>query len=68
MLGIKKTHQVLADGLLVFNVEGMPINVNKLDPFKEHLVAVSYAVQSSHQLHGQSPAQLLFGCDMFLPV
>ena len=47
----------------------MPINVNEDNPFDEYLTAVSYAIRSSyHQTHGHSPAQLVFGRDMFSPV
>jgi hypothetical protein len=66
---LERVHQVLADGLLTFDLEGTPIDENNEDPFEEYLSAVSYALRSSyHQAHGHSPAQLIYGRDMFLPV
>ena len=63
---LEQIHQVLADGLVTFDLENKPIDVNIDDSFDEHLTAVSYAIRSSyHQTHGHSPAQLLFGRDMF---
>jgi hypothetical protein len=41
-------HQVLADGLLTFDLEGTPIEEDNDDPFKEYLSAVSYALRSSY--------------------
>ena len=59
---LERVHQVLSDGLLVFDLEGTPIDVDEPDPFEEYLAAVSYAIRSSyHQSHGHSPAQLVFG-------
>ena len=66
---LERIHQVLADGMITFDLENKPIDVNKDDPFDEYLTAVSYAIRSSyHQTHGLSPAQLVFGRDMFSPV
>ena len=66
---LERIHQVLADGLVTFDLENTPIDVNEDDPFDEYLTAVSYAIRSSyHQTHGHSPAQLVFGRDMFSPV
>ena len=66
---LERIHQVLADGLVTFDLEGTPIDEDNEDPFDEYLTAVSYAIRSSyHQSHGHSPAQLVFGRDMFLPV
>ena len=62
-------HQVLADGLVTFDFEGTPIDLDEEDLFDEYLIAVLYAIRSSfHQPHGHSPAQLVFGQGMFLPV
>ena len=62
-------HQVLADGLVTFDLEGTHIDVNKEDPFDEYLTVVSYATRSSyHQSHGHSPAQLVFGRHIFSSV
>ena len=66
---MERIHQVLADGLVTFDLEGTPIDVNEEGPFEEYLSVVSYAIRLSyHQLHGHSPAQLVFGRDMFSPV
>jgi hypothetical protein len=66
---LERIHQVLADGLLTFDLEGTPIDEENDDPFEEYLSTVSYALRSSyHQAHGHSPAQLIYGRDMFLPV
>ena len=61
-----RIHQVLAEGLVTFDLEGTHIDEDKEDPFGEYLTAVSYAIRSSyHQSHGHSPAQLVFGRDTF---
>ena len=66
---LERVHQVLADGLLTFDLEGTLIDEDNDDPFEEYLSAVSYALRSSyHQAHGYSPAQLIYGRDMFLPI
>ena len=66
---LERIHQVLADGLRAFDLEGTPIDLEENDPFEQYLSAVSYAIRSAfHQSHGHSPAQLVFGRDMFLPV
>ena len=66
---LERTHQVLADGLVTFDLEKKPIGVYKDDPFDEYLTAVSYAIRSSyHQTHGHSPVKLVFGRDIFPPV
>ena len=66
---LERIHQVLADGLVTFDLEGTPIDEDNEDPFDEYLTAVSYAIRSSyHQSHGHSPAQLVYGRDMFSPV
>ena len=66
---LERIHQVLADGLVTFDLENKPIDVNEDDPFDEYLTAVSYTIRSSYyQTHGHSPAQLVFGRDMFSPV
>ena len=51
------------------DLENKPIDVNEDDPFDEYLTVVSYAIRSSyHQTHGHSPAQLVYGRNMFSPV
>ena len=65
---LERIHQVLGDGLVTFDLENKPIDVNKNDPF-DGLTAASYAIRSSyHQTHGYSPARLAFRRDMFSPV
>ena len=45
------------------------IDPNDDNPFEEYLTAVAYTICSAyHQMHGHSPAQLIYGRDMFLPV
>ena len=42
---------------------------DKNNPFKEYLASAAYAIRASfHASHGQSPAKLVFGRDMFMPV
>jgi hypothetical protein len=42
---LENIHQVLADGLLTFDLKGTPINEGKDDPFEECLSAVSSALR-----------------------
>ena len=64
---LERIHQVLADGLRAFDLDGAEIDPDDDDPFDEYLSSVSYAIRSSyHQTHGFSPAQLVFGRDMFI--
>ena len=66
---LERIHQVLADGLVTFDLEGKQIEEDEEDPFDEYLTVVSYAIRSLyHQSHGHSPAQLVFGRDMFSAV
>jgi hypothetical protein len=66
---LERIYQVIADGLLTFDLEGTPIDEDKDDLFEEYLSAVSYTLRSSyHQAHGHSPAQLICSRDMFLPI
>ena len=41
---LEQKHQVLADSLVTFDLEGTPIDLDKEDPFNEYLTAVSYAI------------------------
>ena len=62
-------HQVIIDGLVTFDLDNKPIDVNEGKPFDKYLPAVSYVIRSLyHQTHGHSPDQLFFGRDMFFPV
>jgi len=64
---LERIHQVLADGLRAFDLDGAEISPEDDDPFDEYISSVSYAIRSAyHQTHGFSPAQLVFGRDMFL--
>ena len=58
----ERVHQVLGDCLRSFDL-------NPKDPFDKFLTAAAYAIQSAcHTTLGYSPAQLVFGRDMFMPV
>jgi hypothetical protein len=62
-------HQVLRDCLVIFDLENTPIDSDNQDSFDEYLSSVACAIRSLyHQSHGHSPAQLVFGRDMFSPV
>lgn len=64
---LERIHQVLGDGIRVFDLENTPIDPDEDDPFDDHLSSVVYAIRSSyHQTHGHSPSQLVFGKDVFL--
>ena len=66
---LERIHQVLADGLVTFDLEGTHVNRNEEDSFDKYLTVVSYTIRSSyHQSHDHSPAQLIFGRDMLSPV
>ena len=66
---LERIHQVLAEGLRAFDLDNKEIAEDNDDPFEEYLSAVAYAIRAAyHQTHGHSPAQLVFGRDMFLPV
>ena len=62
---LERVHQVLGDCLRSFNfLEQNKLNPN--DPFEEFLTAAAHAIQSAHHTTlGYSPAQLIFGKDMF---
>ena len=60
---------MLAEGLCAFNLDNKAINTEDDGSFEEYLTVVVYAICSAyHQTHGHSPAQLVFGQDIFLPV
>ena len=66
---LERNHQVLADCLRSFNLEKGTINDMDEDSFEEYLAAAAISIQCSyHQTHDHSPAQLVFGRDMFMPV
>ena len=64
---LEQTHQVLIGGLIIFNT--LSIHLEELYPFGEYLTFVSYTIRPLyHQLHGHSPAQLVFRRDIFCTV
>ena len=64
---LERVHQVLGDSLRALNLEEKDLHPQ--DPFEEFLTAAAYAIRSSyHSTLGYSPAQLVFGRDMFMPV
>ena len=42
---LERIHQVLADGLVMFDLDNKPIDVNEDDPFDEYLTAVLYTIR-----------------------
>ena len=66
---LERIHQILADCLRTFELEDKEIGSTNADPFEEHLAQAAYAIRSGfHATHGLSPAELVFGRNMFLPV
>ena len=64
---IERVHQVLGDNLRTFDLE--KADLTGPEPFEEFLTATAYAIRSAyHTTLGYSPAQLVFGRDMFMPV
>ena len=64
---LERVHQVLGDCLRSFNLDQRDLHPN--DPFEEFLTAAAYAICSAyHTTLGFSPAQLVFGRDMFMPI
>jgi len=64
---LERVHQVLGDCLRAFNLENKDLDPQ--DPFEEFLTAAAYVIRSAHpSTLGHSPAQLVFGRDMFMPV
>lgn len=64
---IERVHQVLGDMLRTFELEKQELNEN--DPWSEFLSAAAYAIRSTyHTTLEATPAQLVFGRDMLLPV
>ena len=61
---------MLGDSLRSFDLlDNKDINPEDDDPFDEYITAVAYAICCAyHRTHGNSPGQLVFGQDMFLPV
>ena len=64
---LERVHQVLGDCLRSFDLDNQ--NVNPKAPFDEFLTAAAYAIRCAyHTTLGFSPAQLVFGRDMFMPI
>jgi hypothetical protein len=64
---IERIHQVLGNALRTFELEERELDES--NPWDEFLTATAYAIRSTHHTTLQaSPAQLVFGRDMFLPV
>jgi hypothetical protein len=60
-------HQVLGNALRNFELEERELD--KTNPWDEFLTAAAFAIRSTHHTTLQaSPAQLVFGRDMFLPI
>ena len=66
---LEQIHQVLQDCLVTFKLDDKEIPEDEDDPFEEYLASAAYAIRASfHASHGHSPAELVFGRDMFMPV
>jgi hypothetical protein len=64
---IERVHQVLANALRSFELEERELD--STNPWDEFLTAAAFAIRSTHHTTlGASPAQLVYGRDMFLPV
>jgi len=64
---VERVHQVLADMLRTFKLEEQELDEN--DPWSPFLAAASFAIRSTyHTTLGATPAQLIFGRDMLLPI
>ena len=64
---IERVHQVITDALRTFELEER--NLNEKDPWTPFLQAACFAIRSTyHTTLGATPAQLVFGRDMILPI
>ena len=64
---VERVHQVLGDMLRTFELENRELN--DMDPWSEFLSAAGYAIRSTvHTTLEASPAQLVYGRDMLLPI
>lgn len=64
---IERVHQVLGNALRAFELEERELDES--NPWDEFLTAAAYAIRSTHHTTLQaSPAQLVYGRDMLLPV
>ena len=66
---LERIHQVLGDGLRAFDLDNININPEDDDPFNKYITGKAYAICCTyHQTHVNSPGQLVYGRDMFLPL
>jgi transposase InsO family protein len=64
---IERVHQVITDMLRTFELEEQDLNEH--DPWTPFLQAACFAIRSTyHTTLGATPAQLVFGRDMILPM
>jgi transposase InsO family protein len=64
---IERVHQVITDALRTFELEER--NLDEKDPWTPFLQAACFAIRSTyHTTLGATPAQLVFGRDMILPI
>jgi transposase InsO family protein len=64
---IERVHQVVTDALRTFELEEQ--NLDEKDPWTPFLQAACFAIRSTyHTTLGATPAQLVFGRDMILPL
>ena len=64
---IERVHQVLGNALRTFELEERELDPR--DPFSSFLAAASYAIRSMYHTTLQAtPAQLIYGRDMILPI
>lgn len=64
---IERVHQVLNNCLRTFELQKQ--NLNKQDPWTQFLAATAFAIRSTYHTTLQAtPAQLIYGRDMILPV
>ena len=64
---IERVHQVIADALRTFELEEQ--HLDERDPWTPFLQAACFAIRSTyHTTLGATPAQLVFGRDMILPI
>lgn len=64
---VERVHQVVGNALRTFDMENQEFDDD--NPFEEFLTATAYAIRSTYHTTLQaSPAQLVFGRDMIIPL
>ena len=64
---LESVHQVFANNLQTFDLQNLDLQPE--DPFEEFITGSAYAIHLTfHTILGATPAQLVFGRDMFLLV